>query len=309
MRLLTSVEVLKNSKTKVYSDGTRNTVACRTALFKDNSLQSIESIQAFEAKHRRESENSQNIIDYLNAKGITYDEYDERRREYRREHPKDVKHRDNTEVRSDSLKRAKDSIFDYVLNNDFEYFFTGTINPDELDSKEPKELLKPVQRWLNNMVDRYGLSYLMIAERHKKGGIHFHGLLRSSVPLRLDDSGTKLYKGHKKPVSNERAEKLGLSDGRTVYNLKTWSFGFTTCIKLTGDRLNTAFYVTKYITKDCKKIFGKFFWHSRDLKKPRIVIADVDYDAIQSADHNGFKYEFQRGGESIETNGDVVDMQ
>lgn len=309
MFLKSSVEVFKNSKTKVYSDGTTNTIACRVSLFKDDSFQSLESIKAFEDKHRLESQNCQNIIDYLNAKGITLDEYYERRREYRREHPKEVKHRDNTEVRSDSLKRAKDSIFDYVLNNEFDYFFTGTINPEELDSKDPKELLKPVQRWLKNMVDRYGLSYLMIAERHKKGGIHFHGLCRSSVPLRLEDSGTKLYKGHKKPVSNARAEKLGLTDGRTVYNLKSWKFGFTTCIELTGDRLNTAFYVTKYITKDCKKIFGKFFWHSRDLKKPKVIIEDVDYESILAVEHNGFKYQFKRGGEQVETNGDVADMQ
>lgn len=300
MRYKSEVEVLKNAKTKCYTDGTRNTIACRTAIFKSPLDISLESIKAWEDKHRLESENSQNIIDYLNAKGITYDEYDERRRQYRREHPKEVKHRDNTEVRSDSMKRAKDSIFDYVLNNDFEYFFTGTINPDEMDSKDPKELLKPVQQWLKDMVKRYGMSYIMIAERHKKGGIHFHGLFRSEKPLRLEDSGTKLYKCHKKPVSNERAERLGLTDGRTVYNLKSWSFGFTTCIALTGDRLNTAFYVTKYITKDCKKIFGKFFWHSRDLKKPVIEVHDVEYDDIPCAEHNGFKYEFKRGGETDE---------
>lgn len=298
MKYKSSVDVFKNGKTKIYSDGTRNTVACRTAIFKSSLDISNESIQAFEDKHRRESENSQNLIDYLNAKGLTYDEYDERRREYRREHPKPVKHRDNSEVRGDSLKRAKDSIFDYVLNNDFEYFFTGTINPDELDSKNPKELLKPVQQWLKDMVKRYGLSYIMIAERHKKGGIHFHGLFRSVKPLRLEDSGTKLYKGRKKPVSNERAEQLGLSGGRTVYNLKTWSFGFTTCVELTGDRMNTAFYVTKYITKDCKKIFGRFFWHSRDLKKPSVCIHDVDYDSILCVEHNGFKYEFKRGDDN-----------
>ena len=92
MGLESSVEVFKNSKTKVYTDGTTNTIACRVSLFKDKSFQSLESIKAFEDKHRLASENSQNIIDYLNAKGITYDEYVERRREYRREHPKDVKH-------------------------------------------------------------------------------------------------------------------------------------------------------------------------------------------------------------------------
>lgn len=308
MRYKSSVEVYKNAKTKCYTDGTRNSIICRAAIFKSPLDVSLETEQAFEEKHRRESENSQNIIDYLEAKGITYEEYDERRREYRREHPKPVKHRDNSEVRGDSLKRAKDSIFDYVLNNDFEYFFTGTINPEELDSKSPKEVLKPLQQWLKDMVKNYGLSYIMIAEYHKNGGIHFHGLLRSFKPLRLEDSGTKLYKGYKKPVSNERAERLGLTDGKTVYNLKSWSFGWTTAIKLTGDRMNYAFYVTKYITKDCKKIFGKFFWHSRDLKKPAIEVHDIDYDSIPCADHNGFKYQFLRGGESLETTGEVFDI-
>ena len=101
----------------------------------------------------------------------------------------------------------------------------------------------------------------------------------------------------KKPVSNEKAEKLGLTNGKTVYNLKSWAFGWTTCIKLYGDRLNTAFYCTKYITKDCMKIFGRFFWHSQNLKKPIIVYSDLDYDSIQSCDRNGFKYRFERNGD------------
>ena len=145
------------------------------------------------------------------------------------------------------------------------------------------------------MQQRYGLRYIMIAERHKKGGIHFHGLLAADKPLNLVYSGTKLYKGYKKPISDEKAEVMGLYDGREVYNLQTWSFGFTTCIKLVGDRMNTAFYITKYITKDCKKIFGRFFWHSRELKKPLIVIDDMDFDSILSIESNGFKYLFKRG--------------
>lgn len=258
-------EVYRNSKTKVFTDGTTNTIVSRNAIFKDKDIH---------------SEYLENKMYYAPI-----------------EVNKKKKKGDNVlnEPRNDSIKRAKDQIFDLVLNNEFEYFFTGTINPDLHDSKSPFELLKPVQQWLKDMVRRYGLHYIMIAERHKKGGIHFHGLLKSDKELNMVYSGTKLYKGHKKPVSDDKAEKMKLFEGREVYNLKSWSFGFTTCIKLQGDRMNTAFYVTKYITKDCKKIFGRFFWHSQNLKKPLIVIKDMDFDSIESYEVNGFKYIFKRG--------------
>ena len=241
-------------------------------------------------------DNDDDFLIQLSQIGMSIHEYDYCNNYFKKKIPQE-KTKSTDEPRADSVKRAKDQIFDYVLNNDFDYFFTDTIDPDKLDSKAPKELLKPVQKWLKNMVQRYNMQYIMIAERHKKGGIHFHGLMRADN-LKLIDSGTKLYKGHKKPISNERAEQLGLYEGRTVYNLKTWSFGFTTCVPLVGDRMNTAFYVTKYITKDCKKIFGKFFWHSRDLKKPLILIDDKDFDSIEAVESNGFKYIFKRGSEN-----------
>ena len=239
-------------------------------------------------------EEDKDFLVALREKNITLQEYDYYVPIYSRLYPK-AKSKNTNDPRHDSVKRAKDGIFDYILNNDFEYFFTGTINPEKLDSKDPKVLIKPLIKWLNNMQQRYGLEYLMIAEHHKSGRIHFHGLFKSEIPLKLEDSGTKIYRGHKKPIGNTRALQMGLSDGRTVYNLKTWKFGFSTCVALTGDRMNTAFYVTKYITKDCKKIFGKFFWHSRSLKKPDVLYADVDYEMIDSLDCNGYKYIFSRG--------------
>ena len=210
----------------------------------------------------------------------------------------------NSAPRSGSLKRAKDRIFDYVLSNEFDYFFTGTIDPKKYNSKDPKVLLKPVQNWLKNLVKRHGVQYLFVAEHHKSGAIHFHGLIKDDS-LYLKDSGTKIYKGYKKPMKDITAIRRGLnlSDGKIVYNMPNWKFGYTTCIKCYGDPMNTAFYVTKYITKDCKKIFGKFFWHSRGLKKPEIRYENIDYDSVQSKEyfneHAGhFKYIFRRGEEN-----------
>lgn len=205
----------------------------------------------------------------------------------------DIK-RPSIEPRSDSLKRAKDSIFDYIVCNDWTYFFTGTINPKKMDSHKPSECSKPLKIWLNNMQKRYGISYICIFELHKKGGIHMHGLLKedSEKPLRLERSGTKSYFGFKKPMRDRTARKYGLdvSKGVDVYNLKTWAFGWSTAIKTYGEPQQLAHYVTKYLTKDAKKIFGRYFWHSRDLKKPQIQYANIDFNAVPSAEYHGFKY-------------------
>ncbi len=298
MERLSNTNVYKNCKTKHYTDGTTNSTVCIKGVFKSKFDESEEVSKREKIDNEISEQRSQAILDYLESKQtMDYCEWYETKKEREKLLPKAVKEREDKPVRHDSLKRAKDSIFDYVLNNDFEYFFTGTIDPEKLDSKDPKQLLKPLQKWLNNMVSRYNMNYIMIAELHKSGRIHFHGLFKADN-LRLVDSGTKLYKGYGKPVSDERAEMLGLSDGRTVYNLATWKFGFSTCVNLVGDKMNTAFYVTKYITKDCKKIFGKFFWHNRGLKKPTISYSDVDYEEIDSLEHNGFKYVFTRGVEN-----------
>ena len=199
------------------------------------------------------------------------------------------------EIRSDSLKRAKDSIFDYIMCNDWSYFFTGTINPKKMDSSKPSECLRPLIKWFSNMQQRYGISYICIFEYHKKGNIHMHGLIRedSDKPLKLVDSKTKSYYGFKKPMKNKTARKYGLDPqkGITVYNLQTWRFGWSTAIKTYGIPQQLAHYVTKYLTKDAKKIFGRYFWHSRDLKKPRIEYRNMDWFAVPSADYHGFKYQ------------------
>ena len=305
---LPEVECRTNCRIKVYVDGSKNYMLCSNSIFKDPFYEDQQKIEKREAIFTKKERELMLIKKYLGvdtlkdvepaliaeARAILFGE-------------SVVPDTDLKEVRYDSMKRAKDSIFDYILNNSFDYFFTGTINPELLDSQDSNEVLKPVKKWLENLVARYGLSYIMVAERHKSGAIHFHGLLKSQKPLKMVDSGTKLYQGYNKPVSNEKAEKLGLSGGRTVYNLANWRFGYSTAIKLTGDRMNTAFYVTKYITKDFKKIFGRFFWHSRDLKKPQIIYKNVDFNSFDALDYGGFKYRLDRS-DNDESNGDYATL-
>lgn len=206
-------------------------------------------------------------------------------------------------IRHDNLKRAKDSIYDLVYSNDWEFFFTGTIDPKKIDSSDPQSLKKPLQNWFKNMQKRYGLSYVCIFERHKKGGIHIHGLIRSCplTPLKLVASNTKSYYGFKRPMTDKTALKHGLnpSKGQTVYNLSTWKFGFSTAIKVYGNRGSLAHYITKYITKDNEKIMGRYYWHSRDLQKPKIQYCNTDYDNLRLPIYHGWKFDLQLAPDQV----------
>lgn len=301
-----------NAKTKCYPDGTTSTVVFDSPTFRSPEWSLAESIRTVSHlfsvedlgnRHLRKLLHQSKTIQRfsgLDPVSMSNNFVLKLKRDLFPVH----KNKLNTIPRADSLKRAKDRIFDYILCNEFDYFFTGTIDPKKFNSHDPKAILKYIQNWLKNLVRRNNLKYVFVSERHKSGRIHFHGLIKGDN-LNLVDSGTKLYKGFKKPIKDYTAIKKGLntSDGRIVYNLSNWKFGFTTCINLVGDPMNTAFYVTKYITKDCKKVFGKFFWHSRGLKKPEIRYENIDYDSVQAKEyfneHAGhFKYIFRRGEEN-----------
>lgn len=205
-------------------------------------------------------------------------------------------------IRHDNLKRAKDSIYDLVYSNEWDYFFTGTLDENKIDRNDIQSIRKHIQKWLNNMRSRYNISYILIFEYHKKGGIHTHGLIKEFplTPLNLVPSDTKIFYGFKKPIKQRTAKKYGLDwdKGQTVYNLSTWKFGFSTAIKVYGDKAQLSHYITKYITKDNKKIMGRYYWHSRDLKKPKVLYYNTDISKLDLPVYHGWRFELQLSEES-----------
>lgn len=177
-------------------------------------------------------------------------------------------------VRDDNLKRVREKIFDICVLNPFDYFITWTLNPDLVDRYSPAAILPKIRVCLSNMQQRYNLRYIVVPEYHKDKAIHFHGLI--SGDLRMVDSG--------------RVD----SSGHTIYNMPQWKYGFSTAFRLYGDGQTVARYMTKYITKDLSKIFGKFYFSSRGLSRSVPVQYDIiDYDAVAVQEHRnifGYKY-------------------
>lgn len=285
MPLKTSSKDVKcNTKIKEYCDGSYTIIRCCRHIFKDSAFEyhckNEHSIDKHTMQERctRARENYICYFEYEDENGnMILDMLDTRKF-------KD-KQTQSGVVRSDSVQRAKQSIFDIVYENDWKYFLTITFSGKDFDRTNPKEVIKPLKKWLENAVSRKGLKYILVPEYHKKGGIHCHALI-NDCDFKFVDSGTRLLKGYDKPLKLDTikrlhiCEKLGceLSDLKIVYNVSDWKYGYSTAIETYGQASNLAFYVTKYITKDVKKIFGKFFWSSKNInRKPKEYYCNSDF--------------------------------
>jgi hypothetical protein len=163
--------------------------------------------------------------------------------------------------RGDSIRRSRQKVLHMAMLNPFAHFITWTLNAAKIDRYSPEEVSRNLKKFLQNCVQRYGLTYLIIPEHHKDGAIHMHGLISGNMTM--IDSG-----------------KRWLADGRTIYNMPQWKYGWTTAIPTQGDPQRIAHYITKYITKAGGKIFGNYYYAGgRDLiREAEVMYYDVDYD-------------------------------
>lgn len=154
-----------------------------------------------------------------------------------------------------SMRRARGKLRRLALANEFRWFVTLTIDPQKCDSFDGKAVVKKLNAWCSNMVQRQGLRYILVPERHQSGRIHFHGFFNDCVTA--VDSGHMDRQGHK------------------VYNLPQWSLGFTTAIELYDDYTRAVGYVCKYVGKQGEKPAGRWYYSGGDLREPEVTYAEI----------------------------------
>ena len=154
-----------------------------------------------------------------------------------------------------SMRRARGKLRRLALANDFRWFVTLTIDPEKCDSFDGAMVVKKLNAWASNMVQRKGLRYILVPERHKSGRIHFHGFFNDC--LEVVDSGHTDKQGHK------------------IYNLPQWSLGFTTAIELYDDYVQAVGYVCKYVGKQGEKPAGRWYYSGGDLREPEVAYAEI----------------------------------
>ena len=155
--------------------------------------------------------------------------------------PDDGEEGDRTTNAARAFRRARINAFDKILaNSDLDTFGTFTLSPEAIrDRAEWDDAYKVLKTWLSNGVQRRGLKYVICPERHKNGGIHFHGIMNSPA-LRLN------------PAKNARNGLPLTHNGEPLYNIVNWSYGFTSAALIrsgTSDREKVAKYIFKYMGK------------------------------------------------------------
>ena len=188
------------------------------------------------------------------------------------------------------MRRARAKLRRLALANEFEYFVTLTLDRSKIDRYDGAAVVKALGRWADNMVRRHGLRYILVPELHKDGAIHFHGFM-AGYGLEARDSGVEW-------------------DGRPVYNLPQWSYGFTTAQRLYGDYHAAVGYCCKYIGKQSgQRPLGRWYYSGGALQEPRKIYADRDYRACGENCENVAEFSIpgtkikvfkQKGGENCD---------
>lgn len=173
---------------------------------------------------------------------------------------------------SSSVSRTRRLVLELALANDWDYFFTFTLDENKVDRFSLDACHKKLKDWLKYRRKQYGLkcSYLLVPEQHKDGAWHVHGLIRGVDRSNLisfadmDRNGYRSPDGHRLPPELIESDFLNWPDFQR-------SFGFCSLGPLKSQEA-ASFYVTKYITKDlarCVSDLGKhMYWPSRDLNRP-----------------------------------------
>ncbi len=185
-----------------------------------------------------------------------------------------------------AARRAKRKVSDYIsANSDLCLFVTFTLNGESFSRYDVSAACKRLNKYLANRVQRNGLKYVFVPELHKDGAVHFHGLINEVVPL--VSSGTFIPPTGGKPLKKEtlRRKGIALSECAEVFNMPDWAYGFSTAIKLYGERSKAASYVAKYVTKGdadkARKICGRYYYSSNNLRQPFYEYSNEDFERFE----------------------------
>lgn len=177
-----------------------------------------------------------------------------------------------------NLIRAKTTIREYAVCNEFDYFVTLTLDKAKYDRYNLDAFIKDLGQFIRDYRKKYDadIQYILIPEQHEDGAWHLHGLMKG-----IKDE-------HMIPFDEIERAPAKLK-GKDYYNFTKYAdkFGFNSMGKI-KNRKRCASYITKYIDKQIGKsieINRKSYYCSRGLKKPEVIKKGT----LQSA----LEYEFE----------------
>lgn len=167
---------------------------------------------------------------------------------------------------NESILRSKSKIFELAFCNPWDWFFTGTINPNKQERTDLDLFHKQLTQWLRNYnrLNNLNIKFLFVPEKHKDGkSWHIHGFIYG-LPVE-----------HLKQFQIGDIMGKGLADkvqkGDIVYNWLAYFNRFGFCdLEPIRNQEAVSKYVTKYINKELAnsvtELNAHTYYHSRGLK-------------------------------------------
>lgn len=181
--------------------------------------------------------------------------------------------------------RIKRKIKYYCQSNDFDLFWTLTLDDTKVNAKDYTYSRKRLQAWLKYQREKYGkFDFLFVPELHKSGRIHFHGVTGKLSPPLIEA---------RYPKSNRLIKKNGMQ----IYNAENWENGFSTVSKIQSKEKASS-YIAKYITAELIEVPSAFnqprYFVSRGLKQP-----EISYEVLSDNYFKDFKPSFVVGEKNL----------
>lgn len=179
--------------------------------------------------------------------------------------PEKVLLRDRSEDRHNDTKldsnfsRARSMVLQYALCNPWEYFFTGTLDQAKFDRYDLDTYSARLMQFIRDKRKKYAAKFqvLLVPEQHKDGAWHIHGLVHDLPETALA------------PFTPPTPRHL-IENGFLNWPDYMEKFGFCSLAPI-RDPVATAFYITKYVSKDLSRRAGDLgkhlYFHSRPLRK------------------------------------------
>lgn len=171
---------------------------------------------------------------------------------------------------ANNYSRARSMILQYALCNPWDHFFTGTLDKQKYNRYQLDRYASQLMQWIRDKRKSYNAKFqvLLIPEPHHDGAWHMHGLIYG-----LPDQVLRPFRPPE-PQALIRGGFLNWPD----YQKK---FGFCSLAPI-KDPVATAYYITKYVSKDLSRRSGDLgkhlYFHSRPLNKADPVSDVYFYD-------------------------------
>lgn len=158
-----------------------------------------------------------------------------------------------------NFSRARSMVLQYALCNPWSHFFTGTLDPARWDRYNLDGFMGALSQWIRDKRKAYGVKFqmLLVPEFHQDGAVHVHGL-EEGLPL------------HALCEFQPPAPRKLIEGGFLNWPDYQAKFGFCSMAPI-RDPIATAFYISKYVSKDLSRRAGDLgkhlYFHSRPLRK------------------------------------------